>query len=239
MPDKTRWSLAQEYEKNWWDKRSNNIDFEFYKSFASELTEYLNDFLKIDRSTKILEIGSGAGGIVTYLKNSDHRYAVDPLEDFYSSVPEFVNQRDESVQYFKAMGEELPFENDFFDLIIVDNVLDHCDDPPKVMLEAKRVLKPGAVIYFKQNTYHLWGTTVRFLMEKLLIDKGHPHTFTKNNLRKLIDSADFDIVKKNRGGYLETWKKEFTSTTLKDKIKAVLFVTRDKVTYLLKLESNN
>lgn len=233
MPDKTRWSLAQEYEKNWWGKRNSNIDFEFYKIFANELKEYLDDSLNITKTTKILEIGSGAGGILTYLTESDNRYAVDPLEDFYSSVPEFVNQRDKSVKYFNAMGEDLPFENDYFDLIIIDNVLDHCDNPKQVMLEVNRVSKPGSIIYFKQNTYHLWGTFIRYLMEKLLIDKGHPHTFTKKNLNKLIRVADFKIIKKTNSGYLKTWKKELSSETIKDKIKAVLFVTRDKVTYLL------
>ncbi|MGE5680248.1 MAG: class I SAM-dependent methyltransferase [Bacillota bacterium] len=230
----TRWVLAQEYEKKWWDQRSSTIDFEFYRHFASELQEFSKDEISINKDTVILEIGSGAGGILTYLKQTDNRYAIDPLEDFYSTVQKFTEQRDKAVKYISSKGENLPFENKMFDLVIMDNVLDHCDDPAKVMQEVKRVLKNNGIVYFKQNTYHIWGKMVRSLMEKLVIDKGHPHTFSKSHLISLVGSNGLKIVKSKHAGYYPTWKKEFSSGSLKDKLKAVLFVTRDKVTYLIK-----
>lgn len=229
-----RWFLAQEYEKNWWEERSKEVNFEFYRNFAYDLKEYIKEHIVISEETSVLEIGSGAGGILTYLKSSKNRYAIDPLENFYSSIPEFVEQRDNTVKYISAKGEDLPFEEEMFDLVIMDNVLDHCDDPEKVMTEVKRVTKDNGIIYFKQNTYHLWGRSIRFLMEKLLIDKGHPYTFSKKRLLDLFDSNRFKILKSKRTGYLNTWQNEISSSSLKDKLKALLFVTRDKVTYLLK-----
>ena len=230
----TRWALAQGYEKNWWNERSSRIDFEFYERFAAELKKYLKDILEITSYTSILEIGSGAGGIVTYLKESNNRYAVDPLEKFYSTISSFREQRDKNVKYFSEKGENLPFESKMFDLVIMDNVLDHCDDPQKVMREVKRVLKEKGVLYFKQNTYHLWGRMIRLLMEVFLIDKGHPFTFSKRYLSKLMFSNGFKFIKSGRNGFYTTWKKELLSKSKKDKLKAILFVTRDKVTYLLK-----
>ena len=229
-----RWLLAQEYEKSWWDKRSNAIDFVFYKNFAQELLDFGRDELTIKDDTAILEVGSGAGGILTYLTDSKYRYAIDPLEDYYSSVEIFSNQRDPSVKYFTAKGEHLPFEDNKFDLVIMDNVLDHCDSPPKVMTEIKRVIKEKGTIYFKQNTYNIWGKSVRFIMERFLIDKGHPYTFTKKDLKTLLEKNEFTIIKRARNGYFPTWKKELSSPGAKEKIKAFLLVTRDKVTYLLK-----
>ena len=85
MKEKSRWEQAQGYEKNWWQNRASSIDFEFYKSFADELINFTKNDFTITSETKILEIGSGAGGIVTYLTESENRYAIDPLEDFYSS----------------------------------------------------------------------------------------------------------------------------------------------------------
>lgn len=231
---KSRWSKAQEYEKNWWETRKDIVDFNFYKQFADELRKYISSHFKITSETKILEIGSGAGGIITDLTESSNRFAIDPLEDFYSSVEEFKNQRDKTVKYFNATGEALPFDNDYFDLIIMDNVLDHCIDPGKVFNEAQRVTKSDGFLYFKQNTYHIWGIIVRFLMERMLIDKGHPHTFSKSDLKKFASANGFKKIKSSRTGYLPTWIKELKSPELKNKIKAFLFVTRDKVTILFR-----
>lgn len=228
-----RWDLAQDYERNWWKARQSEIDFSFYKYYADELKTSLTNYININNETTILEVGSGAGGIVTFLKDSNNRYAIDPLEDFYSSVTSFKEQRDKNVKYQNAVGEEIPFEDKIFDLVIMDNVLDHCEKPQRVMNEVKRVLKNNGVIYFKQNTYHFWGSTIRFFMEKFLIDKGHPHTFSKSKLLNLINDSNLKVVKTSRSGYLKTWLREIKSSNLIDKIKAILFVSRDKVTYII------
>jgi ubiquinone/menaquinone biosynthesis C-methylase UbiE len=234
MKKNNRWEQAQNYEKNWWDKRVPEINFEFYKVFAEELISFIEEDFQIAEDTKILEIGSGAGGIITYLKKSKHRYAIDPLEKFYSSQTSFVNQRDKEVIYSEEKGEALSFEDSSFDFVIMDNVLDHCEDPNLVFSEVKRVLKKGGYIYFKQNTYNIWGKFVRSIMELFVIDKGHPFTFRKPNLREIVKGNGFVIMRKSSSGYFNTWKKEVTSAGLKNKAKAFLFVTRDKVTCLLK-----
>jgi len=234
MKDKTRWELAQGYEKNWWQSRAVTIDFKFYKSFADELIKFTEDDFTINSDTKILEVGSGAGGIITYLTDSNYRYAIDPLEEFYSSQKQFIEQRDKSVIYKTEKGESLSFEDDYFDLVIMDNVLDHCENPKRVFQEVKRVLKKGGYIYIKQNTYNIWGKFIRSIMELFVIDKGHPFTFLKSEIRKLVNELEFVIMTKHNNGYFKTWEKEFSSKSVKDKIKAVLFVTRDKVTCLLK-----
>lgn len=229
-----RWELAQEYERSWWEKRKEEVDFNFYKNYATDLKKELKDYLQIDKQTKILEVGSGAGGIITFIQESAHRFGIDPLEGFYSTIPEFKAQRDSSIYYSTGKGEMLPYPDNEFDLIIMDNVLDHCEDPKKVIKEARRVLRKGEIVYFKQNTYHLWGKIVRWLMEFLLIDKGHPHTFSKKDIQELFQNNNFIILKSKSSGYLKTWLREITSKKLKDKIKALLFVTRDKATYILK-----
>jgi len=82
MVNNIRWKIAQQYEKDWWEKRSYFIDFEFYKNFAEDLLEFGKELLVINQGTVVLEIGSGAGGILTYLTDSNYRYAIDPLESF-------------------------------------------------------------------------------------------------------------------------------------------------------------
>ncbi|MCF8241524.1 MAG: class I SAM-dependent methyltransferase [Melioribacteraceae bacterium] len=229
-----RWELAQSYEKNWWANRKDIVDFSFYKKFADDLKAEIKEHLEINSGTSILEIGSGAGGIITFLNESKDRHAVDPLEDFYSSIEDFTKQRNEEVEYIRGVGEKLPYTDHRFDLIIMDNVLDHCDDIESVMSEVRRVLNRNGIVYFKQNVYTKWGRFIRQLMEKFTIDKGHPHTFTVKSLVNLFSENSFQSVFVNESGYFSTWKKEISSFAIKDLIKALLLVTRNKLTYILK-----
>ncbi len=50
---------------------------------------------------------------------------------------------------------ELPFENDHFDLAWADFVLEHVETPQVLLNEVRRVLKPGASFFFRTpNKYH-------------------------------------------------------------------------------------
>lgn len=230
-----RWNIAQEYEKNWWDTRKENVSLEFYRHFAEDLTEHLQGIFEIKKDTVTLEIGSGAAGTITFL-DSEEKYAIDPLEYYYSTVEQFTKDRDSRVRYYSAKGENLPFDNLFFDLIIIDNVLDHCDDPEKVIKEMYRVIKKEGIIFLRQNTYHFWGVFIRNRLEKFTFDKGHPYTFSKKILKNYIEREGFIIVKYSRNGYFKTWIQELFAFRKKEFIKAMLFATRDKTTYILRKE---
>lgn len=233
MTHTERWSKAQDYEKDWWNHQQNTLDLTIYQYYAEDIQQFLQGILSVNDDTYILEIGSGPVGILTFLKSS-YRYALDPLEHYYSTVPAFVEFRDPHVHYHNGKGEQLPFPDAQFDFIIMDNVLDHCENPDQVMKEMTRVLKPNGIVFFRQNVYHHWGAFVRWLMEFFEIDRGHPFTFTRASLQQLLKRHNLSVVKIKRTGYFPRWKKELTSGKRMDLIKALLLVNRDRVSYVLK-----
>lgn len=228
-----RWRKAQASERDWWESRAADMALDFYAAFAQALRREFDGMLTVTADTRILEIGSGAAGILTHLSESNYRHAVDPLEDFYASIERFRAFRDPVVQYHAGAGEKLDFPADHFDLVIMDNVLDHCADPEQVLLEMHRVLKPDGTAYFRQNTYHFWGRLVRGLMECFQIDRGHPHTFSKRYLRCRFARLGLTVRRFERGGYWATWREEIRSSRPLDRIKALLLATRDRTLYIL------
>ncbi len=232
-----RWKLAQQYEVNWWKKLGGNVKSDYYRNSANEIRNLLvQEGIPLTETTSILEVGSGMCGILTFLNESKERFAIDPLESEFADIPAFIALRDKSVKYLSAKGENIPFDSEKFNLVILDNVLDHCEIPVRVIDEIKRVLKKRGVVFFRQNTYNSYGKFARGVMEVFRIDKGHPFTFTKRDLKTLFENAGFKIASTNRTGYFSTWIWEVTSRSLKDKLKALLFITRDKVTYLITKE---
>ena len=225
-----RWDIAQDYELGWWSKYSDSI--EWYKGFSDKIITETSSFITINQNTVILEIGSGAAGGITYIK-SNNKYAIDPLENFFGKNKSWVQFRDKKVNYFQGKGEALPFEDDFFDLIIIDNVLDHCENPIAVLNEINRSLKIGGLIFFRQNVYNIWGKLIRTIMEFLTIDKGHPFTFTKQYLINNINERNWEIKKTEENGYYRSWKNNIMNLTFKGIIQTIFFITRNRTLFIL------
>ncbi len=232
MTNTSRWSKAQDYERNWWDTRHNSIDLSYLKRFSEELIEFCLPYYTFDNKSKILEIGSGPAGIITHLPG-ELRCATDPLEDFYASVEPYTAYRDKKVEYSNAMGENLPYKDNSFDFVIIDNVLDHCENPDKVISEIDRVLVSGGIIYFKQNVYHKLGKSIRNILEKIEFDKGHPHNFTKNDVLSLFKKYDYKTLVETRRGHFSQLAVELRMKNMKALVRVLTFMTRDKITILL------
>ena len=215
----------------WWADYRQNI--EWYRNFSHTVETAAAPYLTVSSETSILEIGSGAAGALTFLDSGD-KYAVDPLEDYFAGQKRFADFRDPRVLYLKARGEELPFKGGYFDLVIIDNVLDHCEFPDKVLDEIGRVLKSGGVIFFRQNVYFLWGRLVRKVMELFAIDRGHPFTFSRASLEKSFQQRSWIVKNIQRQPYLSSWLGDLKEGTLKGYIKAIFFITRLKIIYILK-----
>ena len=226
-----RWEMAQKYEIDWWSKYSGDIDW--YTNFSKEIKREVSPFIEIKKDTYILEIGSGPAGGITYL-DSNYKYAIDPLEDYFSTKGKWTKYRDKRVTYCTGKGELLPFKDNFFNLIIIDNVLDHCENPIAVLDEINRVIKSDGIIFFRQNIYNYWGKIMRLIMELVKIDKGHPFTFTKHQMNNNITDRNWVIKKVKDVGFFNTWVNNLNFSTLKGIIQTVFFITRNRTLFILK-----
>lgn len=228
--NKTRWEKAQKCELDWWKSHKGNADW--YRSCAELVEAEVNPYLQIDKDTKILEIGSGPAGPITFL-NSKNKYAIDPLEYYFSSIKSYTDIRDPSVKYTTGKGEELPYESNFFDLIIIDNVLEHCENSEKVLDEIERAIKLGSVIFIRQHTYQWWGKQIRSLVESLQMDKAHAFTFTEKQMEDEFKNRGWIIRKKIAYSYFKIWLNDLKSMTAKGLIKSCLFMPQSPVIYIL------
>jgi SAM-dependent methyltransferase len=91
----------------------------------------------------VLDVGAGAG-IVEQMRFKGHVAEVCGI-DLDARVRENPHLDDGRV----ADAGSIPYEDNRFDLVFADNVMEHLDDPETVFSEIKRVLKPEGILLFK------------------------------------------------------------------------------------------
>lgn len=117
---------------------------------------YLDRYL-LQKGMKVLDVGCGTGRYSNYLLSEGFQsvYAVDLFQKAPFEKRGFC--------YKQASMEKLPFEDAFFDFILAQSVLHYAEDLDKVILELKRVLKSGGMIFLSCHTKHSIFTLVRRL----------------------------------------------------------------------------
>jgi len=221
-----RWSKAQAYERAHWQKIADKIiagtmgQLSWYEWKAGEFEKRIAKYLDFSNkeNCKVLEIGSGPIGIVDFLQWGK-RYAIDPLEDFYSKNRVLIQLRNNAVTYLRGQGENLPFEDKEFSMVIIDNVIDHTQSPKRVLEEIDRVLKDSGLMFFTVNIHTKWGALLHSLAGLLQIDKGHPHTFSYRSIRGFLNNNGFSIASEELEDYNQIKQKNCRSKSLKDKVK--------------------
>jgi ubiquinone/menaquinone biosynthesis C-methylase UbiE len=141
------WDLRAE---TWYDRR-----FTFQSSYLRWMQKKLVDFLELGENPRFLDLGCGTGWAVLYAASrvnwQGEFYGIDisskMIEKAEASRAGHVN-----IHFRKANAEQLPFDNDYFDLIICSNSFHHYSRPEEVLREVYRVLKPTGRIYVLETT---------------------------------------------------------------------------------------
>ena len=113
----------------------------------------VREYVDLD-GARVLDIGCGIGTYVRRFRQySDEVYGVEvEAERVAEASLELPN-----IQL--AYGEALPFEDDFFDMVFSNEVIEHVDDDRQTIAEAVRVTKPGgSIVTFAPNRLYPFET---------------------------------------------------------------------------------
>jgi SAM-dependent methyltransferase len=102
------------------------------------------------RGKRILDVGCGLGMYVSQLRQfSDQVYGVDVDHEKVAQASRWLP----NLQVSPA--ERLPFEDESFDVVLLNEVLEHVEDDRRAIREAYRVLAPGGhfLIYAPNRLY--------------------------------------------------------------------------------------
>ena len=105
------------------------------KRMTKRTADFIEDF--IEEKEKIVDIGAGGGWISQEIQ--ERKKTENVLLDVIN-----LNQTDLPLIMYD--GENMPFDDNAFDTALLICVLHHCENPSRVLQEAKRIVKNKIII---------------------------------------------------------------------------------------------
>jgi len=134
------------YKKDEFRKLDNKYTAHLYEGFYGFVMRYchrqLENFSREKKYSKVLEIGAGNVPHLNYLKHDYDEYFIAETSSY---AMESYKEKKNIKAYFYD-GVNLPFEDNFFDRIIISHTLEHINEPEKFLFEMMSKLKMSGIL---------------------------------------------------------------------------------------------
>ncbi len=136
-------------------KTSNGLDtrISFHDKYSTNKLGYGNWIVSnytVSEGMKVLELGCGTGSLWMGRDELIERFGKLVLTDFSEGMLETAKSNlgdKNNVEYMTADIQNIPFEDNSFDIVIANSMLYHVPDLNKGIREVRRVLKDDGVFY--------------------------------------------------------------------------------------------
>lgn len=147
----------------------------------------------------ILDVGCASGWFLSELNKEFEKTEAFGI-DVYKRAIEYGKKKYKNINLKKADAHKIPYSSNSFDVIICNEVLEHVEDPDKVLKEMIRVLKKDGVLVVEIDTGNWLFKLVWFFwtnVRKGVWRDSHVHVFNTDKLRRLFLNNGLKIEKEN------------------------------------------
>lgn len=183
--------------------------------------EYIFSAIERLRPQKILDAGCGRGFYVKALSFYDFPKEIHGIDinSEYIKKAEKLALSDKRIKIAEGSIYKLPYKDNFFDVVICSEILEHLTDEKKALQEIRRVLKPGGSLIATvphHNFPFLWDPLNWILMRlfNTHVNKNiwwlagiwadHEQLYTEKQLREIVSAQGF-LVNHTRGFINNCW----------------------------------
>lgn len=176
------------YDEGYYRSRESTRDFLIEAALLYEM-------LRPPSDSRILEVGCGGGGFLAYLESKGHRpFGVDLLQEAVEAARSLAANS----EILQADAYSLPFEDESFDCLVSQHLIEHLEDLPRALAEWRRVLRPG-------GNLAICTPNSRYPCPSLFYDPSHVHIYALEELKRAVCSAGF-AIREGRTVFPHLWK---------------------------------
>jgi SAM-dependent methyltransferase len=151
------------------------------RNFTIKLLNHIEKL--IGKKGRILDVGCGEGQIIRLAKENGWEVVG---QEFSNDAVKFVRET-YGLEVLEGDLRDINLPDEYFDAVVMLNVIEHLTDPLGYLIEIKRILKKGGLLYIgTPNVYHskvLWP----YIPE-------HIYHFSNPTLKNILNKAGFGVV---------------------------------------------
>lgn len=134
----------------------------------------------------VLDAGCGEGHLLESLvkKNPHNNYYGADLTEIALTK---ARERCVSAKYILTDLAKIELDDNFFDIIVCTETIEHIDDYRAVLKEFKRLLKPGGILTLTFPNEFWWTVSRLVLGRRPIRVVDHVNFFTINKIKLLVD----------------------------------------------------
>lgn len=154
----------------------------------------------------ILDIGSGKGGLlISAAKEGFDIKGIEICKEYIDESLEKAEKEGVVIDVRQSFGEDIPFNDNYFDFLNLSEVIEHVNDPDKLLEEMYRILKKDGKVYISvpsrfsvlDTHYKIYfiNWMPRFVAQKILIFLGKNKPKILENGKQNLDDMYYDTFK--------------------------------------------
>lgn len=155
------------------DKAAEQLLAAYVTPEVKEQRRKVMEILQLQSGGKVLDIGSGPGYLAsemaTIVGQAGEVHGVDISEELLGLAREKYADQPQ-LKFHNANAARLPFPSDYFDVVVVTQVLEYLADVETALSEFRRVLRAGGRILVLDTDWDsiVWHSSNPSLMKKIL-----------------------------------------------------------------------
>lgn len=185
--------LAAIYEQRW----------HFY---LTRSLQFLQNWLEISETDKILDVGCGTGLLAEVLAKKNATQTVTGIDLSANMLKVAQNKflAYPNINFHQASVNHLPFSNQSFDIVVCVSTFHYFDEPKTALLEMRRVLKPkGKIIILDWCRDYFFCKLCDIFLK--IIDPVYQQCYTQAEFHQLLTSNSLTIKRAEKFQFGLIW----------------------------------
>jgi ubiquinone/menaquinone biosynthesis C-methylase UbiE len=179
---------AKEKTKNHFNQTAAEYDNSSDGKFVSEMYDVLVEEIGKSPNGKILDVGCGNGNLFSLLP--DGKYELYGIDFSQNMIDEAKMNCGTKAKFAVSDAEELPFDDDSFDIIVCNASFHHYVHPNTVLKEMHRVLKYGGKLLIGDPYVPGFARPLINILIKFS-EKGDYHFYGLNEMQEMFLNNEF------------------------------------------------
>jgi len=145
------------------------------------LTQRALQHIKLPQNIKVLDVACGMGETTRLLAkhfNGADITGADIDGVLVQTAKTITAQSGDNINFITADATQLPFEDNTFDVVFSRYLLMHVPSPLTILLEMKRVCKPGGIVFAQEPDINSSGS--------------HPHSWAYDKVKEYFNALFID-----------------------------------------------